>query len=108
MDIEFLKGRKINDITTEETKIVQMSDGIAGLKLSDQLGIQKYENLDVISDRDNEIIVCFKDNKAVAIFHIYEPRYISLYGKIGLVMAAGNGNVHLYWFDNDEYISDWY
>jgi hypothetical protein len=113
MDIEFFKGKKINDIITKETEVIQVSDHIAkeisgGLKLSDQLGIQKYKDLAVISDYNNELMMCFKDNKAVAIFYVYEPRYISLYGERELVVATGNGNIHLYWFDNGKYTNDWY
>jgi hypothetical protein len=113
MDIEFLKGKKINDIITEETKVIQVSDHIAkeisgGLKLSDQLGIQKHGDLAVITDYNNELMVCFRDDKAVAIFYVYEARYISLYGERGLVVAVGNGNIHLYWFDNGQYNDSWY
>lgn len=113
MDIEFLKGKKISDIITEETKLVKVSDHISeeiisGLKLSDQLGAQNHEDLAVITDYNNELVVCFKGDKAVAIFYVYEARYISLYGERGLVVAVGNGNIHVYWFDDGEYTEDWY
>jgi hypothetical protein len=113
MDIEFLKNKKISDITTKETKVVKVPYHISeeigeGLKLSDQLGAQNHEDLTVISDYRTELMVCFKADKAVAIFYVYEPRYISLYGERGLVVAVGNGNIHVYWFNNGEYIEDWY
>lgn len=113
MDIEFLKGKKISDIITKETKVVKVPNHISeeiisGLKLSDQLGIQKHEDIAVVSDYNNELMVCFKADKVVAIFYVYEARYISLYDERGLVVAVGNGNIHVYWFDNGEYTEDWY
>lgn len=105
--VEALIGKKVSDIITNETKI--LTEFMNGYEIRKQvfkkynLSKESYENIDVLTDFSNDIVICFKDNQAVCLFHVYEVHDVSLNGKRGLVTAAGHETVHEYWFNDGEY-----
>jgi len=48
-------------------------------------------------------VICFKDEKPIALFHVYELHGCTLNGPRGVVFASGHETNHEYWFDNGEY-----
>ena len=105
--VEALIGKKVSDIITNETKI--LTEFTNGYEIRKQvfkkhnLSKESYEDIDVLTDFSNDIIICFKNNQAVCLFHVYEINDVSLNGKRGVVTATGHETVHEYWFDDGEY-----
>jgi len=104
---EAIVGKKVGDIITDETKI--LTEFMDGYEIRDQvfkkhnLSKESYENIDVLTDFSNDIVICFKNDQAVCLFHVYEIHDVSLNEKRGVVTAAGHETTHEYWFDDGEY-----
>jgi len=105
--VEALIGKKISDIITNETKI--LTEFTNGYEIRNQvfkkynLSKESYENIDVLTDFGNDVVICFKNDQAVCLFHVYEVNDVYLNGKRGLVTAMGHETIHEYWFDDGEY-----
>ena len=105
--LEAVIDKKIGDIITEETKI--LTEFMDDYDVKDQvlkkhnLSKESYEDFDILTDLGNDIVICFKNNQAVCLFHVYEIHDVSLNGKRGIVTAVGHETIHEYWFDDGEY-----
>ena len=105
--LEHIIGKKVGDVITEDTKI--LTEFVDGYEIRDKsfrkgnLSIESYENLSVLTDFDNNIVICFKDDKPVCLFNVYEVANVYLNGKRGMVTAQGHETAHEYWFDDGEY-----
>lgn len=103
------ENKKVGDIIDENTKV--LTKYVEGYDVYEQVlgkdvSIQIHENIAVVADYKTGIIICFKDDKAVALFSVYEIHHVSLNGARGLLKASGHETIHEYWFDNGEYSTD--
>ena len=100
---EDLIGKKIGDIITDDTKI--LTEFTNGFNVKDV--VLKFAEVQTHGDYavvyDEYYVICFKSEKPVALFHVYELRDCALNGERGLVTAMGHETTHEYWFDNGEY-----
>ena len=48
-------------------------------------------------------MICFKDDKPVCLFGVYDLENVYFNGKRGMVTAQGHETAHEYWFDDGEY-----
>lgn len=112
MDVSLLAGRKLSDFITKNTQIVKVNDSTAEnindgkLIIPDKFGRYVYGDDIIINDYKNELVIHLKNNEAIAIFEIYELRNVIFNKGRGLILAVGNGQLHQYWLDNNEYYAE--
>lgn len=108
---EILEGKTVGNIITKDTKILtEFVDGydVTTAKMRKNcLSLETYENLSVLTDLGNNLVICFKDDIPVCLFHVYEIDHVSLNGKRGMIKASGHETIHEYWFDNGEYDTEY-
>lgn len=103
------ENTKVGDIIDENTEtLTKYIEGydVRNEVLGKDVNTQTHENIAVVADYKTGIIICFKDDKAVALFSVYEIHHVSLNGERGLLKASGHETIHEYWFDNGEYVTD--
>ncbi len=102
------KNKKVGDIINEDTKILTNLVGCYDVHsevLKSPL-VKTHGNLAAICDFDTGLIICFKNDKPVALFYVYEIHNFSFNGERGHISVVGHETAHEYWFDNGEYATD--
>lgn len=109
MDKSFFEGKTIGDIIDEDTKILtKFMEGydVKTEKIRD-ISLQQDGPYTVFTDYMSSIIVCFENEKPKALFFVYECMNVKLNSKRGMVSTVGHETHDQYWFDDDEYTSEY-
>ncbi|KPK10626.1 MAG: hypothetical protein AMJ56_07600 [Anaerolineae bacterium SG8_19] len=120
MKKEDLIGKKVADLMDEDTKVLggpyRDTYDITQVTIRDT-EIHTYAVTDnndivvdikhVIGDFLENLVMCFHNNKMVAIWNCYDLMHISLNGKRGLAKSQGHETVEEYWFDDGEFSSEY-
>ncbi len=102
------ENAKVGDVTDEDTKI--LTSFVEGYDVRSEVLksplVKTHGNLAAICDFDTGLVICFKNDKPVALFCVYEIHNFSFNGERGHISVVGHETVHEYWFDNGEYVTD--
>lgn len=114
MKAEDFAGKKVGEVIDKDTifldqKRCKKGFDVRELVLSKHPGnfeIHEGSGMSIIGDMGTGIVICFKDDKPIAIISVYELCYLSLNTKRGMLKAQGHETIHEYWFDDNEYSVD--